>query len=103
MALMRDKQQGIGIITDPSVCGGQMEVTSIQCGHCGNTLWEDDVPNPVIMRGNVRDTSGRDALCARCTCCSKTICLNCVGKGCTPLEKRLEAWENRKSYELGET
>jgi hypothetical protein len=100
--LTRGQQRGHAIITDPTMPGGGKEIDTVSCGHCGTTLWEDQVAGGnggVKMRGNVRDTSGRDALCARCTCCDSYICLSCVGKGCKPLEKQIAAMERRAEYD----
>jgi hypothetical protein len=66
-------------------------------------MWEDSVAGGnggVKMRGNVRDTSGREALCGHCTCCGKDICLACVAKGgrCVTVEQKIEAMERIAQY-----
>lgn len=93
--LMRQKQQGYSVIVDPGLPGGSVEEDSFTCGHCHKVTWL----KPPIMRGSVRDDSPNKALAARCTCCDKLVCLNCVGKGCTPMEKKLDAWERLSEYE----
>jgi hypothetical protein len=102
--LTRGQQRGHAIITDPSLPGGSKEVDTISCGHCGLTIWEDEVEGGnggVKMRGNVRDTSGRKALCGHCTCCDKDICLRpeCRAKGCVPLEESIRRMERRAEYD----
>lgn len=56
--------------------GSNLEVDGIQCWHCSS----------------YEESTGRDSI-ARCTCCDKFICHECIGKGCMPLEQRLDAWE----------
>jgi hypothetical protein len=60
--------------------GKNRECDDIVCAHCGHV---DEVP------------PGHDPadVGARCTCCDKFICFNCRGKGCMPLEMRLDQWE----------
>lgn len=52
--------------------GANLESDGILCAHCG--CEEMDVG-------------------PHCTCCDKFICHACIGKGCMPLEMRLDAWE----------
>ena len=78
-----NRQLGYAIITDP--IGQPEEVDSLTCGHCGAVTWMKPFQDGAAMGG-------------RCTCCDKFICLRCVGKGCTPLQKRLDIWERRKKY-----
>jgi hypothetical protein len=61
--------------------GPNRESDGFICGHCGGE--QDDIP------------PGRDPadLGALCNCCQQLICFGCRGKGCMPLELRLEQWE----------
>lgn len=77
-----NRQLGYAIITDP--IAPPEEVDSLTCGHCGAVTWMKPFQDGAAMGG-------------RCTCCDKFICLRCVGKGCTPLQKRLDIWERRKN------
>ncbi len=54
--------------------GPNVETDGILCAHCG-----------------AEDTEGSSI--PKCTCCDSFICHGCVGKGCMPLEMRLDAWE----------
>lgn len=54
--------------------GPDRETDGILCFHCGAEVEE-----------------GRGL--PHCTCCDKFICHACIGKGCMPLEMRLDAWE----------
>ena len=56
---------------------GMIETDGILCFHCG------------------AEESGKDGF-PYCTCCDKFICRKCVGKGCWPLEARLDEWERRE-------
>jgi hypothetical protein len=81
----KGKQRGYGVITDPAL-GQPEEIDSCTCGHCGRVVWMKPFENGAAMGG-------------LCTCCDKYICPNCVGKGCSPLQKKLEQWERRREYE----
>lgn len=80
-----NRQLGYAVISDPSSPSVE-EVDSMTCGHCGTVVW-------------MKPFQAGDAMGGRCTCCDKFICLRCVGKGCTPMQKQLEAWERRREYE----
>jgi hypothetical protein len=58
--------------------GSNVEVDGIQCYHCGAY---EEAEGPA-WKG-----------IPRCNCCDKFICHACVGKGCMPLEMRLDQWE----------
>lgn len=76
-------QLGYGVITDPAT--GQEEVDSLTCGHghCGGRIvW-------------MKPFQSGAAMGAHCKSCDKFICLQCVGKSCTPLEKWIEQVERR--------
>lgn len=68
---------------------GQTEIDTFSCGHCGGIVH-------VMPRQDPTDLGG---LCKQCM---KLICPRCLDKGCEPLEKKLEAAEERertlKSY-----
>jgi hypothetical protein len=78
------KQLGYGVIVDPDA--GQEEADSITCGHCAKVTW-------------MKPYQPGEACGGRCTCCDTFICMECVGKGCYPLEKRLQDWERKKQYD----
>jgi hypothetical protein len=72
----RSKYLGYGIITDPAKARPE-ELDSLNCGHCGTTMWQEPFKNWEY----------------RCTCCDAYVCEECVGKGCTPLKMRMELME----------
>jgi len=78
------RQLGYSIITDPE--GPVQEADTFTCGHCGTVVWTKPFQDGAAMGG-------------RCTCCDSLVCLNCVGKGCSPLQKKLEQWERRREYQ----
>lgn len=94
MFLTRGKQRGYGVIIDPAK-GAPEEVDSFTCCHCGNVKWLE----PQKVTGNVVSNAPNEALAARCTCCDKLMCLDCVGKGCIPLERALQKMERRREYD----
>jgi hypothetical protein len=61
--------------------GPNLEFDGFICGHCGSA--KDDVPP-------WRDPAD---IGAQCNCCQQLICYACRGKGCMPLELRLDHWE----------
>lgn len=77
------RQLGYSIITDPG--GSTQEADTFTCFHCGTIVDCKPYVDGAAMGG-------------RCTCCDSLICLKCVGKGCTPLQKRLDQWERRREY-----
>jgi hypothetical protein len=84
MLFTRGKRQlGYAVIIDPAL-GMPEEVDSLTCGHCNSVNW-------------MKPFQSGEAMGGRCTCCDKFICLQCVGKGCTPLQKRLEIMERRSA------
>jgi len=54
--------------------GSNLEQDGIICAHCG------------------AEETGGDSI-PHCNSCDSFICWQCVGKGCMPLEMRLDAWE----------
>lgn len=62
---------------------GVTEFDSFTCFHCGSV-------KHVQPRERPEDLGG---LCKQCM---KLICKHCLDKGCTPLEKKLEAVEQRE-------
>jgi hypothetical protein len=72
--------------------GGYLEVTgpgsgaglsdTLTCFHCNSVV-------EVNAKQRPEDAGGL------CYVCMKLICPRCVGNGCTPFEKKLEAWEAR--------
>lgn len=77
------RQLAYGYISNPD--GKDEEVDSLTCYHCGTVVWMKPFQDGAAMGGH-------------CSCCDRYICLNCVGKGCTPLNKRLEQEERRREY-----
>lgn len=66
--------------------GRVQERDAFRCGHCQRLVTVKPMCDPADMGG-------------RCFCCDSLICKGCVGKGCTPLEMRLEAEENRARFQ----
>lgn len=65
-----------------AVCEGITEYDSFTCGHCNSIR-------------HVRARERPEDLGGLCKSCMKLICPACVGQGCTPLEKRIGAMEQR--------
>src|SRR5882724_5685517 len=80
------KARGYTIICDPA--RPTQEIDTYTCCHC-NRL----VDKPAGM------SNTNDAIGAWCTCCDAAMCLQCVGKGCLPIERWLEQQETRRNYE----
>jgi hypothetical protein len=72
------RQRSYGVEIRPS--GTNVERDGFCCAHCPRHLW---------LGRDVDDIGGR------CSSCDKFICNACVGKGCMPLEYRLDQWERR--------
>ena len=74
-----------------SIPEGTYETDTVMCAHCDKQFHIKPKMRPEDMGG----------LCKQCM---KFECPKCVGKGCTPLEKRLAEWEDRarvlRSYGL---
>lgn len=80
---------GYAYIFDES--GIRKERDTATCFHCNRVVHIRPKMDPADMGG-------------LCKLCMKFICPKCVGFGCTPFEKKLEAWESRdraiRSYGL---
>lgn len=76
-------------ITDPDL--GVTEVDTFTCFHCNRVV-------------RVMPKADMDRTGSMCRGCMKMVCARCAGNGCTPFEKKLEAWEARdralRSYGL---
>jgi hypothetical protein len=68
---------------------GVREMDTFTCAHCQKIV-------------HVKPKASPDELGGFCRNCMKPVCPSCASKGCTPFEKRLEAWEAkdraRRSY-----
>lgn len=73
---MRGTRHGVLITCGPE---GTKEEDTFVCGHCCRIVTMD--PGP--FTGD------------RCTCCDRLICKHCVGKGCDPIEKKMDRMESR--------
>jgi hypothetical protein len=71
--------------------GVQQELDTFTCCHCNSVVHIKPKCNPADLGG-------------QCRLCDKPICPRCLGKGCTPFEKRLEQVEARdralRSYQI---
>lgn len=65
-----------------TIAAGMVEIDTVSCGHCGRVIHIKPRMDPADMGG----------LCKQCM---KFECPSCVGKGCTPLEKKIEEAEQR--------
>ena len=76
------KPGGVLFETNTST-GNVREIETFSCKHCNRhtVLWKRQRPE---------DAGGY------CSVCGGLICSNCVGKGCDPLEKKLERWAARE-------
>jgi hypothetical protein len=83
------KAQGYACIVDPVT--GTRETDTFTCNHCQKVVAVKPGASPTDLGGY-------------CGGCSKMICPKCVGKGCTPWEKIMDAmerdYERRRSYGL---
>lgn len=91
------KPHGYATITSPTpsvantdglqrhvICEGVNEFDTMTCGHCGRIVH-------IKARQRPEDIGGF------CRACMRAICPTCVSHGgCAPLEKKLEAAENRE-------
>lgn len=77
MALRYNKAGGVGTSFTPE---GITEVNTKKCQHCGKIV---DIPN---MR---KFHEYMDV----CRSCMQAVCLECADKGCTPLMKKIEEYE----------
>lgn len=85
--------RGVGgylIITDPDPqrSRGQQAVQewdTFTCAHCQRV-------QQVKPLAKSHESPGR------CFACDKLICQQCLGKGCTPFEKKLEEYERRMQF-----
>lgn len=64
------------------MCEGVTEMDTFTCGHCCRVIHVKAMQRPEDLGG----------LCKRCM---KLECPECVDKGCTPFEKKLEMAEAR--------
>ena len=83
---MQSKALGYTIIIDPDASRPE-EFDTFTCCHCSR-----------VVRKAPNDPMATKALAARCTCCDKLMCLNCVGKGCRPIERWLDEHEARHRF-----
>ena len=61
---------------------GNQKADTFTCKHCNRIVVVKPFADPADMGG-------------RCTCCDGLICKNCVGKGCDPMEEKLNRMEAR--------
>ncbi len=74
---MIGKHLGYACIVDPDK-GAPDEFDVLTCGHTNRVIFVKPGENVY-----------------RCTCCGSYIHPSEVGKGCHPMEKKLEIWESR--------
>lgn len=67
-------------ITDPEF--GVTEFDAFTCFHCNSVV-------KVVPKADM-DRTG-----SMCRNCMRMVCARCATMGCTPFEKKLEAWEAR--------
>lgn len=74
-----------------AVAEGQAEFDTFTCGHCGRVTHVMPKEDPANIGG-------------LCKGCMKLVCPHCVGKGCSPLEKRIQQMEEadyiRRQYAM---
>lgn len=89
------KVLGAGVWIDPGADAPLLERDSIQCGHCGKTVFVK--PGTATTVYLIPTADGRHWLeepGAMCGCCWRPVCLPCHDTGtCTPLEAFLEQLE----------
>ena len=82
------RQLGYACISDPDK-GLPEEHDTLTCGHghCGGkVVW-------------MKPFEPGEAMGGHCKICDKFICLQCVGKPCTTMEKLLDKIEARRNYD----
>lgn len=72
--------QGVMLISDPAA--GLQEADTFTCFHCQYVTQVKPMSDPAAAGGF-------------CRVCMKLICKNCVGKSCTPFEKKIQAMEEK--------
>ncbi|MGE0290340.1 MAG: hypothetical protein AB7I42_24850 [Bradyrhizobium sp.] len=65
--------------------GSQRTRDTFSCAHCNKIVVVKPMCDPADMGG-------------RCYVCDSFICTGCVGKGCDPLEKKLERIEAQARF-----
>lgn len=79
-----------GYICETMPSGRTVEADTFTCAHCNGVT-------RLSARQRPEDAGGF------CTVCAGLVCSSCVGRGCYPLERRLEEMEARyhalRSYE----
>ena len=78
---------GYSIITDPALSRPK-EADTFTCAHSGRIVFVKPFMDPADMGG-------------RCTVCGGLICKEELGKGCSPMERKLERLEARARYAEG--
>lgn len=86
---------GYAVITNPApgkirldggrvemACEGVTELDTVTCAHCGAV-------------NHIRPKERPEDLGGLCKSCMKLICPRCLDQGCTPLERQIEAMEQR--------
>lgn len=76
----RVKPGGVGFLCDPEL--GNVEVETSTCAHCQRIT---DIPSRRKMMEHVEF----------CRNCFRLICLECAGKPCIPIMKKIEEMEER--------
>jgi len=74
------KPGGYGVVMGP--LGVEQETDTFTCRHCNSVHRVKPFCDPADLGG-------------QCRLCDAPICPKCVGKNCTPFEKRLEIVEAR--------
>lgn len=77
---------GYATLVDPAF--GMKERDTFTCAHCQN-----------IRHTKPNSNSPYEGVGDLCWTCDLPICEQCVGKGCTPFEKRLKEMEARGRFE----
>jgi len=85
---------GIDHLRCEEIPSGTWESDTVTCGHFINSLEYTGPCSRVIHIKPRMDPADMGGLCKQCM---KWICPSCVGKGCTPLEKGIEAWERKQA------
>lgn len=71
---------GYAVIVDPEC--PLVEMDTFTCCHCNSVV-------------HIKPKSKPDDFGSMCRSCMKMVCAKCADFGCTPFEKKLEAWEAR--------
>lgn len=88
--MMRKSISGYATLTSPT--GQVREADTFTCAHC-NSIRHVMPKGRGFIAYDPQTNARREHEYTRCGMCSELICEMCLGLGCMPFEKKLEAFE----------